>query len=311
MKRLFKDIRELITATFAKAIRDDIITQGAAIAFYTLFSIAPMIMLILSLAGIFMPQEDAMRQLHYQMVEYLGPDIAGSLVQFLQEHSLSTSNLWTSIFATGIIVFGATTVINQLKHTLNRIWNIHRIRIHTVSSFLLNRLLSFGMILLFTALLGASLLAEGLVSIMGTFFQEQFPLVPLDVYRILSQSTTLGLAVISFLLIFKILPDVHARWSDVLVGSIVTTLLFLLGKSLIGLYLSATGIQATYRAAGTLVIFIVWVYYNVQTVLLGAVFTQVYTEKFGGRILPYKFVELKEMTGLSGKKTRSGLQEKS
>lgn len=103
---------------------------------------------------------------------------------------------------------------------------------------------------------------------------------------------TIGFAILSFTLIFRILPDVHARWSDVLVGGIVTTLLFILGKYLIGFYFSAAGIDATYRAAGSLIVFVIWVYYNSLIILIGAVFTQVYTEKFGGKIMPYRFVTL-------------------
>jgi membrane protein len=163
---------------------------------------------------------------------------------------------------------------------------------------LANRLLSFGMIIIFSLLLLISLLAEVIIGLISGLFMELFPAVPLDFYHLLSQVTTVGFAVIFFTLIFKILPDVHARWKDVIIGAIITTLLFLFGKYLIGLFFSATGIQATYRAAGTLVVFVIWVYYNIQTILLGAVFTQVYTEQFGGRILPYRFVELKEMSGL-------------
>jgi len=299
MIRIVTDIRDLIVSTFHKAADDDIITQGAAIAFYTIFSITPLFILIVSMSGLFLSEELITGQLRDQLNDYLGEEIAANMTQFIQSHSFSSANLWTSIAATGIIIFGATTVINQLKLTLNRIWNIHTIRISTFSRFLLNRLLSFGMIIIFSLLLLVSLLAEGMIGLTSALFTEMLPAVPLDFYRVLSQIATTGFAVLFFTLIFKILPDVHARWKDVLVGAVVTTLLFLLGKYLIGLYLSATGIQTAYRAAGSLVIFVIWVYYNIQTILLGAVFTQVYTEMFGGRILPYKFVKLKEMTGLN------------
>lgn len=299
MKRILIDIRNLIHSTFVKAMEDDIITQGAAIAFYTIFSITPLFMLIVSVSGLFLSEELITGQISEQLNEYLGEEIASNLNQYIYSNSLSASNLWTSIFATGIVIFGATTVINQLKLTLNRIWNIRAIKIHTFWRLLLNRLLSFGMIILFSLLLLVSLMAEGVIGITSTFFHELFPTVPFDLYRVLSRVTTAGFAVLFFTLIFKILPDVHARWKDVLVGAVVTTLLFLLGKYLIGLYLSATGLQSAYRAAGALVIFVIWVYYNIQTILFGAVFTQVYTEMFGGRILPYKFVELGKITGLN------------
>ncbi|MEX0994073.1 MAG: YihY/virulence factor BrkB family protein [Balneolaceae bacterium] len=268
-------------------------TQGAAIAFYTIFSVAPLFILIVSLSGLFFSEEMITDQLQFQLQEFLGEDIASNLNQFLTQSSQLHSGTLTSIIASVIVIFGATTVISQLKLTLNKIWNIGEVKIHSAWNFLLNRLLSFGMIILFSLLLLTSLLAEAIIGLVSGLFVEMLPNVPLDFYQYLSQITTVGFAVIFFTLIFKILPDVHARWTDVLVGAFITTLLFLLGKYLIGVYLSASGIQTAYRAAGSLVVFVIWVYYNVQTILLGAVFTQVYTEKFGGGVLPGRFVEFK------------------
>lgn len=293
MMGYLKNIRELITATFHKAVEDDIMTQGAAIAFYTIFSVAPLFILIVSLSGLFFSEEMITDQLQYQIQEFLGEDIAANLNQFLAQSSQLQSGALTSIIASIIVIFGATTVISQLKLTLNRIWNIGEVKIHSIWHFLLNRLLSFGMIILFSFMLLTSLIAEAIIGLISAMFLEIIPNVPIDFYQYLSQMTTIGFAVFFFTLIFKILPDVHARWLDVIVGALVTTLLFLLGKYLIGLYLSASGIQTAYRAAGSLVVFVIWVYYNVQTILLGAVFTQVYTEMFGGAVLPYKFVEFR------------------
>lgn len=298
MNRIFQDIKNLTSATFRKSLDDDIMTQGAAIAFYTIFSVAPLFILIVSVSGLFFSDELITDQFRETLTELIGEEMTITLTDFASERSQSPTNIWTSIFATGIIIFGATTVINQLKLTLNKIWNVNEVKINSVWRFLLNRLLSFGMILVFSLLLLISLLTEAIIGLITALFTEILPGIPLDFYQLLTQVTTIGFAVIFFTLIFKILPDVHARWKDVIIGAIVTTLLFLLGKYLIGLYLSATGIQATYRAAGTMVVFVIWVYYNIQTILLGAVFTQVYTEHFGGRIMPYRFVELKEMSGL-------------
>jgi membrane protein len=297
MIRIYKDIKTLVKLTVYKAIDDDIVTQGAAIAFYTIFSVAPLFILIIAVSGLFFSEELITDQFRETLNELIGAEMTATLTEFASGRAQTQTNIWTSIFATGIIILGATTVISQLKHTLNRIWNVHEVKIHSAWNFLLNRLLSFGMIIIFSLLLLSSLLAEIIIGLVSALFVELLPNVPLNFYHLLSQLTTVGFAVIFFTLIFKILPDVHARWKDVIIGAVVTTLLFLLGKYLIGLYLTTTGIEATYRAAGTLVVFVIWVYYNIQTILLGAVFTQVYTEHFGGNILPYKFVELKEMSG--------------
>jgi membrane protein len=301
MKRILVDFKNLLIETFNKAIDEDIITQGAAIAFYTIFSIAPLFVLIIALGGIFYSEELISTQLYDSLEELLGADMAATLEQFLQARSETDSGFITTIIATGLMLFGATTVINQLKIVLNSIWNVKTVKIHSLWHLLINRLLAFGMIILFSLLLIFSMVAEGLITFVSNFFYQIIPNVPLDVYLLFSEISTMVFAVLFFTLIFKILPDVHARWKDVIIGAIVTTALFMLGKSLIGMYLTADTIQASYRAAGSFVIFLIWVYYNIQIILLGAVFTQVYTQMFGGRILPYRFVELKEIVGLKQK----------
>lgn len=293
IKTVLQDTWDLIRLTFKKAIDDDIITQGAAIAFYTIFSIAPLFILIVSLGGLFLSEELITAQVQEHLGDYLDDDMVDTLNDFLAARTESAGGTLTTIIALGTVIFGATTVISQLKTTLNRIWNVSDIKINSVFHFLINRALSFGMIIIFSMLLISSLVAEAAIAVVAGFFVELIPEIEVEVYRFASRFGTIIFAVLFFTLIFKILPDVHARWKDVLIGALVTTGLFLFGKFLIGYFFSATGIEATYRAAGSLVVFIIWVYYNIQTILLGAVFTQVYTEKFGGRILPYKFVSLK------------------
>lgn len=293
-KTLINDVKVLTSRTFSKAIEDDIMTQGAAIAFYTIFSIAPLFILIISLTGIFLSEEIITAQIQDYMTELAGENIASSLNEFLLQMSYSTTGFWTTIIAALTVAFGATTVITQLKFTLNRIWNVADIEMNSIWNFFLNRFLSIGMIILISLLLLASLLAEAIVGVISGFFVQALPDINLDYFRIISELTTIGFAVCFFTLIFKILPDVNARWVDILVGGLVTTALFILGKYLIGLYFTASGVDAAYRAAGSLVIFVVWVYYNIQTILLGAVFTQVYTDMFGGKIMPYKFVIMRD-----------------
>ena len=295
IKTILSDIWELTTLTFKKAIDDDIITQGAAIAFYTIFSIAPLFILIVTLGSVFLSEEIITTEAQVLLGDFLDEETLQTLTQFLIDRTSGSGNFVTTIIALVTVVFGATTVISQLKVTLNKIWTVYEVKMNTVWHFLFTRLLSFAMIILLSLLLISSLIAEAAIAIVAGFFIQFLPDLPIDIIRITTRLGTVSFAVLFFTLIFKILPDVHARWRDVFVGAIVTTVLFLIGKFLIGYFFSTTGIDATYRAAGSLVIFIVWVYYNVQTILLGAVFTQVYTVKFGGKILPYKFVSLRSI----------------
>ena len=295
IKTILSDIWDLTTLTFKKAIDDDIITQGAAIAFYTIFSIAPLFILIVTLGSVFLSEEIITTEAQVLLGDFLDEETLQTLTQFLVDRTSGSGNFVTTIIALITVVFGATTVISQLKITLNKIWTVYEVKMNSVWHFLFTRLLSFAMIILLSLLLISSLIAEAAIAIVAGFFIQFLPDLPIDVIRITTRLGTVSFAVLFFTLIFKILPDVHARWRDVFVGAIVTTILFLIGKFLIGYFFSTTGIDATYRAAGSLVIFIVWVYYNVQTILLGAVFTQVYTVKFGGKILPYKFVSLRSI----------------
>ncbi|HKL15270.1 MAG TPA: YihY/virulence factor BrkB family protein [Balneolaceae bacterium] len=293
-RQLYENLKEVLGKTFAKAIDDDIMTQGAAIAFYTIFSIAPLFILIIFVSDLFLSEAYIRNQVETQFSNLVGPDISSSLLQYIGNVSYSTSGIFTTIIASLTLIFGATTVITQLKNSLNLIWNVESVEISSIWNFLLNRLLSFGVIILVTILLVISLLAEVIIGVITEFFSQTLPSLNFDLYLIVSELTTIAFAVIFFALIFKILPDVIAPWRDILIGALATTVLFMLGKYLIGLYLTASGISAAYRAAGALIIFVVWVYYNIQTILLGAIFTQVYTEMHGGRIVPYKYVKLRQ-----------------
>jgi len=294
LHQFFDNTKKVLSKTFKKAIDDDIMTQGAAIAFYTVFSIAPLFILIVSVSELFLSEEYIRIQVEGQLSDLVGSDISSSLFQYLGDVSFNSSGILTTILASLTLAFGATTVITQLKYTLNLIWNIESVEINSIWNFLLNRLLSFGVIILVTLLLVLSLLTEVVIGVITGFFSNALPILNLDYYLIVTELTTILFAVAFFALIFKILPDVNAPWRDIMIGAFATTVLFMIGVYLIGLYLTTSGISAAYRAAGSLIIFIVWVYYNIQTILLGATFTQVYTEMFGGDIVPYKYVKMKK-----------------
>ena len=301
MKVILADIWDLLVQTFKKAGDDEIFTFAAAIAFYTIFSIAPLLILIVSIGGFFLSEQAIMTQIQEFAGDFLDESIIIAMEEFMVSRIDDGAGFTTTIIASIVIIFGATTVISQMKTALNKIWNVNEVKINSVFNFVFNRVLSFLMILIFSALFVFSLITESILAIISGFIAEYLTTFEIELIVLASQLVTISFAILSFTLIFKILPDVHARWRDVFVGAIVTTLLFLLGKYLIGVYFSATGIDATYRAAGSLVIFVIWVYYNILIILLGAVFTQVYTFKYGDNILPYRFVTLKGLPKIERK----------
>jgi len=292
IKKRWNTFVSLLKKTGAKSAEDEILTYSAAIAFYTIFSTAPILILLISMGSLFLNEETVLNELNSFLGAYLDQDT----IRLLSDTIFSRVEESTSYLTTGIaiaaILFGATTVIMQLKVAMNKIWNVQSVSMNTFKNFLFNRFISFGLIMIFSMLLVTSLLAEALLGVASRFISDLSPVINFKTLILSTRIGTVGFAMIGFAFIFKILPDVHARWRDVFVGAFATTILFMIGKYLIGFYLSETGIDTTYRAAGSLVVFVIWVYFNIFSVLIGAVFTQVYTQHHGGIIRPYRFVTL-------------------
>lgn len=292
VKQYWKTFLSLFKKTVNKSAQDEILTYSAAIAFYTIFSTAPILILLISMGSIFLNADTILSELNNFLGAYLDQETIQLLSNAISSRVEDSTSYFTTAFAVIAILFGASTVVMQLKVALNKIWNVHSVSMNTFKNFLFNRLISVGLIIIFGLLLILSLLAEAFLGIASGFISDLIPLINLETLILSTRIGTVGFAMVAFALIFKILPDVHARWRDVFVGAFATTILFMIGKYLIGFYLSETGIDTTYRAAGSLVVFVIWVYFNIFSVLIGAVFTQVYTDHYGGAIRPYRFVTL-------------------
>jgi membrane protein len=219
---------------------------------------------------------------------FLDPSLIDTLNQYAQTQLTKGEPIISLTISIIVLIFGATTVINQFKITLNRIWNVEEVKIHSVSFYLYSRLKSFSIMIIMLALLISSVLLEGILSFLTGFFGQIIP--NLDLYLWLSRLLTIAFSVLSFAILFKYLPDVRASWRDIFVGAFITAGLFIAGKYAIGVYFSAFDIATAFKAAGSLIVFLVWIYYSSAIILIGAVFTQVYTRQFGGPIEPYRYV---------------------
>lgn len=265
--------------TITNATKHDVPLHGAAIAFYTIFSIAPFFIIILSLSQFLLSEELVQQKLYELMIEFLGPDMAGSIQKLIETYGSSPTSIFAYVLAVVTILFGATTVIAQLKSSLNAIWEVPARKHHAVYQYLFDRLLSFAVIIITTVLFISVLLMEAATPLITDFFDLIIP-------NFLEPLLTFGLPLSSFLLalmffyiIFRILPDIKIPRKDVFMGALVTALLFLAGKYLVGLYLGNSSVQVAYRAAGSFVVFLIWTYYNIQIILFGAEFTHVYSKK--------------------------------
>jgi membrane protein len=262
-------------------VNDRASRKGAALAFYTVFSLAPILILSIAIAGLFFGQEAARGEIFSQVKELLGTDAAAAIQAMIQSASRPGAGLIATAIGVVTLCVGATTALAELKDGLDQIWDAPPERTSGFWYFVRKRLLSVGLILSLGFLLLVSLVFSALVSALARTWG------PADATGVVLQGLnflfSFALVTLLFAMIYKILPSVHIAWRDVAIGSVITAALFSVGKALIGVYLGNSAVASSYGAAGSVILVLVWVYYSAQIFLLGAEFTKVYAHRFGSR----------------------------
>ncbi len=256
-------------------------SMGAALSYYTVFSMAPLLLIVISIAGLIFGGDAARGQIFGELRGTLGDDAAKAVESFLASVNKPAGGVAATLVGIALMLIGATTVFGELQDAMDRIWRAPRPqRAAGLWQLLRTRLLSFGMILGIAFLLMVSLVFGAVVSALDRWWGSAFA-----GWEIVAQAINLTLGFLLttavFALIYKLMPHVRLRWRDVLVGAVVTALFFTVGKYLIGVYIGRSGIASGFGAAGSLVVILVWVYYSAQIFLLGAEFTWVYALRFG------------------------------
>lgn len=277
---LLKNIKDLIVATFVNWVDDDIPLHGAALAFYTIFSLAPLLIIIIALSAVFFGEQAAAGQISLFLEELIGEGAANFVESIISSANQPFSNLIATIIGVGTIIFTSTTVITQLKSSLNNIWKVETREGQTIRQFIISRFMALVLVLIIAAVLISTLLIDATFGIIGA---RMYNLTYADVELIQYVNYLLFIAstVVLFSIIFKMLPDIKIAWIDAIIGAIATTLLFMMGRFLITYYLGFGSMESAYGAAGTFVIILVWIYYNSMVVFLGAEFTHQFTIRFG------------------------------
>jgi membrane protein len=278
----------LIRSTIAEWNNDNVPLLAAALAYYTVFSLAPLLLIAIVVAGAVFGEDAARGEIIGQIQGLVGRDGAEAIQTMLQNTQKPNSggNLAT-LFGIATLLLGASSVFGQLQQALNTIWGVKPKPGLGIRSFLQSRFLSFAMVLVIGFLLLVSLILSAILSGVTHFFGGIMPSFA-SLGESLNFLISFGVITLLFASIYKFLPDVEVPWRNLWVGATVTALLFTIGKSVIGMYLGSSSISSTFGAAGSLVVILIWVFYSAQILLIGAEFTQVYAKQCGAPIKPSK-----------------------
>ena len=279
----YRDAVELVKIAAVNWVDDYAQSMGAALAFYTMFSIAPLLLIVISVAGFFFGEEAARGEIFFQLQDLLGAPGAMAVQGLLEGVGRPAENLTTAFFGLLFLYFGATSVFAELQDAMDRIWKAPaRPRGSGLWRMLRTRLLSFGMILGIGFLLMVSLAFSAGLAVLTHWWKPRFSDWA-SVAQVIDVLLSIALVTIVFAMIYKAMPRVRIAWKDVWIGAVVTSLLFIAGKFLIGTYIGKSGISTGFGAAASLVVVLLWVYYSAQIFLFGAEFTWAYAHKFGSR----------------------------
>lgn len=267
-------------------INDNCVKLSASLSYYTIFSIGPMLIIIIACAGIFWGPAAVAGNLYHEIKEMIGSEAAlqiQNIVANIQKTQQSTS---AAIIGIVLLVVGATGVFVEIQDSINYIWSIRAKPKKGWLKFLTNRLISFSLIISCAFILLVSLVVNAIVEVLSDRLEVYFKDVTIISFYVVNLLIIFAIITILFAIIFKVLPDAIIRWKDVLVGAAFTALLFMIGKFLIGLYLGKSNVGLTYGAAGSIIVIISWVYYSSLILYFGAEFTKVYALRHGAGIKP-------------------------
>lgn len=282
LKGLWKLIKEAGTG-FSD---DNVLKMSGSLAYFTVFAIGPMILIIIFFADLFWGREAIEGSIYGQIKGFVGPDAAAQLQEVIKNASLSGKSTFTAVIGFVTLLIGATGVFAEIQDSINTIWGLKPKPKKGWLKMLLNRLLSFSVVISLGFLLLVSLVVNGLIEAISNRLMNIFPDVTVVLFYIINLVITFGVTSLLFGIIFKVLPDAIIKWRDVMIGAMATAALFMLGKFGISFYIGSANVGGTYGAAGSLVVTLVWVYYSAAILYFGAEFTKAYAAEYGTRITP-------------------------
>lgn len=286
MKKQLRVFLKYNKQVFLEYLADNVIKYSASLAYYTTLSIAPLLVIVINITGILFGEEAMRGEVYSGLNELVGSQSAQVIEQTIQNIHLSENTSVATYISIGVLLFGATGIFAEIQDSLNKIWGLKTIHTRHWWKIIIDRLISFSMIISLGFVLMVSLvlsaMVAGLTMKLNTWLGTSGEVMLFITDNLMSVLFT----TIVFAAIFKVLPDAYIKWRDVIIGALITSVLFLIGKILIGFYLGNSSLATVFGAAGSVVIIMLWVYYSSAILYLGAVFTKVYATNHGGKIQP-------------------------
>jgi membrane protein len=295
MKITFKGIWEVLKNSSKGFSEHKIMKLSAALAYYTVFSIGPLLIVIVFLCSFFFGREAIEGTIYGQIESFVGHDAAIQLQEIIKNAAIEGKDKLAAIIGIATLVIGATTMFGEMQDSINTIWGL-KIKPKKSAWLILikNRLLSFGVIGSLGFLLLVSLAVSGIIEAISSRLKNHFPGLAVVVLYIINLVISFGVISVLFAVIFRVLPDAKIKWKDVMAGAIATAVLFMIGKFAISFYISKSSVGSTYGAAGSLVVLLVWIYYSSVILYFGAEFTKAYAIKYGSDIRPNEYAVVAE-----------------
>ncbi|MES2629146.1 MAG: YihY/virulence factor BrkB family protein [Bacteroidota bacterium] len=288
IKTKAKDIWQITKETASAWMDADPFRQSAVVAYYAIFSMPALLVIVIALAGFVFGEEAVRGQIAGQIGSALGPETAKQVQEIIANASKGDTSLIATIISVITLILGCTGVFDQLQVSLNKIWQVQSIAKKKWLKTIKDRLFSFGIVISIGFLLLISLLITTLLAAFSALLKQYFPEFMLSIFELINFLISFGVITVLFALMFKVLPDTHIGWKNVWIGAIATAFLFILGKFALGIYFGKAQPGSAYGAAGSIVLIMLWVSYSCMIVFFGAEFTKQYLLHYGGKITPTK-----------------------
>ncbi len=291
MKKKSISFYKLLKQVVAEFIDDNVIKYSAALAYYTVFSLAPMLIIMITICGAIFGQDAVEGQVYGEIKNVIGSPAALQIQETIKNIHLTKNSPLASVFSIVVLIIGGTGIFGEIQDSLNRIWGL---KIKTAKAWwklILNRILSFSLIISLGFVLVVSLILNALVAIIGNRLNNLLSGIGKIFIPMIDNLVSLGITTLIFAIIFKVLPDAKIKWKDIIVGALITAILFTLGKFIIGYYLVRSNMATIYGAAGSIIIIMLWAYYSSVILYLGAEFTKVFANTHGTKIQPSDYSE--------------------